>query len=48
MVRKTLFKRDFYNGVLWWGREIRLNSGYKDKRGVMAKEQGEVQWMENY
>ena len=49
-VGKILLKGWYYNGILWHGREIWLNSEYsKDKWRFTAKKQsGRGQWMENY
>lgn len=44
MIRKTLFKRGQYSGVLWKGREIGFNSKYKEKWEFIAKGQGTGQW----
>lgn len=47
VVRKALFKRDCCSWVLQQGREVGLNSEYKEKWGVIATEQGGSWWMEN-
>ena len=46
--KADFIQRDCSSGVLQEGREVGLNSKYKEKWEFIAKEQGRGHWMEDF